>query len=402
MRILHLSAFYPPHTVGGAERSVAMLAEAQVRAGHDVAVACTTPGNFVEEVRNGVRVFRIPHETLFWSEDVASQSPLAFHWRKFTMPFNRRQRGHFEQVLSMVEPDIFNSHSMVDVTTGVWLAAKAYGVPVVHTLRDYDLICAEGGLYHDGKPCGSRCRVITFAKQRQHNAIDTVIANSAETLRLHTERSLFTHIPTERQYVIWNISGLPDIEPDFIRGPREGTFTIGYFGRITEEKGVGTLIEAVRALAPQADIRLRIGGRLSQETDSFRKQAAGLPVDWLDFIDGPSFFPTIDIMAIPSIWPEPLPRTALESYAAGVPVLGSRAGGTPDLIGHDNADWLFKPGDVADLTAKLARIVAAGRGALPSITSFQSVLKQTTESVVFDRYMTAYQDTLASRSKRLT
>ncbi|MFV3517473.1 hypothetical protein ACNJD8_22950, partial [Mycobacterium tuberculosis] len=68
-RILHLSSLYPPHIVGGAERSVSMLAEAQAAAGWDVAAACLTPGEAVEEHRNGVAVFRMPHGNDFWLED---------------------------------------------------------------------------------------------------------------------------------------------------------------------------------------------------------------------------------------------------------------------------------------------------------------------------------------------
>ena len=54
-RILHLSMLYPPHIMGGAERSVALLAEAQVRAGHEVAAACTTPDRWHQETRPPAR-----------------------------------------------------------------------------------------------------------------------------------------------------------------------------------------------------------------------------------------------------------------------------------------------------------------------------------------------------------
>jgi hypothetical protein len=54
MRILHLNSLYPPHILGGAEQSVALLAEAQARGGHEVAVACISPDGWLREARNGV------------------------------------------------------------------------------------------------------------------------------------------------------------------------------------------------------------------------------------------------------------------------------------------------------------------------------------------------------------
>lgn len=394
MRILHLGALYPPRGFGGAERSVAMLGEAQVRAGHEVTAVSLTPGEFVEEERNGVRVFRVPHESLYWSEDVAEHGPLAFHWRKLMTPFNHRQRGHVERVLDLVRPDIVNTHSLVDVTTSVWTAVARRGIPLVHTLRDYDLLCADGSLYHAGRPCGARCRVMTAAKKRHHRMISAVAANSSETLRLHTDAGLFAHVPEALRRVIWSISGLPDAAPG--TALRDGPLTFGYFGRITAEKGVGTLLDAARLLGPDRPFRIHVGGRMGAGTEIFKQAARDLPVTFLGFVDSQSFFAAIDVLVIPSMWAEPLPRSALESYAAGIPVLGSTAGGTPDLIGHDNAEWLFPPGDTAVLACKMQRILAAGRAALPDTASFAPVLRETTEPVVVGRYLDFYRDTLAA------
>ena len=117
MRILHLSMLYPPHILGGAERSVAMLAEAQTALGHDVAAACTTPNGFTREERNGVTVFRMPHETSFWAEEWPKHGKLSRGWRKFMQQFNYRLRDHFDRVLEDFRPDIVHTHSMVDVST---------------------------------------------------------------------------------------------------------------------------------------------------------------------------------------------------------------------------------------------------------------------------------------------
>jgi glycosyltransferase involved in cell wall biosynthesis len=394
MRILHLNELYPPKVLGGAERSVSMLAEAQVRAGHEVAVACTTDGSFISEERAGVTVFRMPHESLFWSEDWPNHSRLKRVWRKFAMPFNVGMRRHFEHVLQLTKPDVVNTHSMNDVTTGCWSATKRAGIPLVHTLRNYDLLCSNGALWHDGKPCPARCHVISAAKKRQHLFINGVASNSLETLRIHTDAGLFRHISPDLRRVIWSISAQPHAV--IKRAEKHGPITFGYFGRIKEEKGVGTLLEAAKRLGPRSNYRILVGGNLTPDTERFQYMASGLPVGFLGFVTAASFFAQVDVLVVPSIWAEPLPRTALEAYAAGVPVLSSRAGGTPDLVGHNNEDWLFPPADVDALANRLQSIIARGRDQLPPEIDFAHVLNETTESIVVERYISLYRDVLAA------
>jgi glycosyltransferase involved in cell wall biosynthesis len=400
MRILHLSMLYPPHILGGAERSVAMLAEAQTALGHDVAAACTTPGEFVRERRNGVSVFRMPHETSFWAEEWPRHGKLERGWRKFTQQFNYRLRAHFGQVIGEFAPDIVHTHSMVDVSTTVWEAAAERRCPIVHTLRDYDLLCGDASMWHDGERCGVKCKIMTFAKIGRHRLTEGVAAVGRETLDIHRRAGFFDHLPEALQRVIWNPAVVEGAGADYRRPSREGEpFTFGYLGRINEEKGVGTLIDAARRLAP-GHWQVIVAGKANNTIEPFVARAAGLPVQFPGFMDPRAFFENIDVMVAPSIWAEPLPRTILESYAMGVPAIGARSGGIPDLIGHDNADWLFAPADPDDLHARMRYALALGRERLPSKTSFESVLRETQPKVVARRYLAFYDDVLAARLAR--
>jgi glycosyltransferase involved in cell wall biosynthesis len=397
MRILHLSMLYPPHILGGAERSVAMLAEAQAALGHQVAAACTTPGAFVREQRNGVSVFRMPHETSFWAEEWPQHGKLQRGWRKFAQQFNYRLGAHFGRVIDEFAPDVVHTHSMVDVSTTVWQAAADRNRPIVHTLRDYDLLCADGSMWHDGGPCGVKCKVMTFAKVGRHRMTDGVAAVGRETLDIHLRAGFFGHLPADRQRVIWNAAVVEGAGEDYARPRRDGQpFTFGYLGRINEEKGVGTLIDAARELPP-GDWRIVIAGKANNAIEPFVARAAGLPIAFPGFIDPRAFFESIDVMVAPSIWAEPLPRTILESYAMGVPAIGARSGGIPDLIGHGNADWLFTPGDAADLATRMRHALDLGRPRLPGRAAFDHVLRETRPEIVAARYLDFYRDVLAAR-----
>lgn len=396
MRILHLSMLYPPHILGGAEKSVAALAEAQKALGHQVAAACTTPGNFSEELHNGIPVFRMPHETTFWAEEWPRHNKLARAWRKFIQQFNYRLEKHFARVLDACQPDIVHSHSMVDVSTTVWAAAKKRNIPIFHTLRDYDLLCADASMYHGGKGCGLKCKAMTFAKFNRHRAIRGVAAVGAETLDIHVRKGFFGHLPAHHRRVIWNPAIINGVDSDYQRPARDGQpFTFGYLGRINEEKGVGTLIDAARNMTAGA-WQILIAGNAQNSITPFVERAAGLPISFPGFMDTKHFFESVDVMIAPSIWAEPLPRTILESYTVGVPVIGARSGGIPDLVGHHNDIWLFDAGDSVGLSQRMESALSLGREQLPDIADFDHVLCQTKPEIVARRYLDFYADIIGT------
>lgn len=398
MRILHVTMLYPPHVMGGAERSVCMLAEAQAAAGHQVAVACTTPGPFAEEWRNGVAVFRMPHESLFWAEDWPRHNGLARVWRKALMPFNAGMRGHFSRVLDQFRPDIINSHSMVDVTTSLWPAATAQGYCVVHTLRDYDLLCVDGAMYHGGKGCGAKCKILSRPKQWHHRHISGVVAISHEVLQQHLDHGCFTALPPERRRIIWNSARASGTSAAYQRPDRGAQpFTFGFLGRISAEKGIGTLIDAARQLPAGRPWQIRVAGTSPAGIDSFIQASQGLPIHFAGQMDPLAFFETIDILVVPSIWAEPFGRVIIEAYSAGVPVLAARTGGIPGLIAGDKDRWLVPPGDAGALAQRMNAILDAGRAALPAAEEFAPILEQTTPETIARQYSQFYQTVLDHR-----
>lgn len=402
-RILHLSMLYPPHIMGGAERSVALLAEAQVAAGHKVAACCTTPHVWSVETRHGVEVYRMPHETDFWAEEWPRHGRLARGVRRFKQQFNGRLEAHFGRALDLFKPDVVHTHSLLDVSTRVWLAARARGLPVVHTLRDFDLACGTAAMFKDGRRCQSRClecKGFTFMKARHHRAVDAVVGVGAGILQSHLDMGYFAHVPAALRRVIWNPAVVEGVDERYTRPLRGGQpLTFGYLGRINMEKGVGTLLDACARL-PAGDWRVLVAGREATHEAPLQARAAGLPVDFIGFVPPRDFFERIDVLVVPSLWAEPLPRTILEAYAAGVPVLGADSGGIPDLIGPQQRDWLFPPGDDEVLARRMARVLALGRAALPGREAFLPVVRDTAPDKVARRYQQLYDDVRAHKVAR--
>jgi glycosyltransferase involved in cell wall biosynthesis len=137
----------------------------------------------------------------------------------------------------------------------------------------------------------------------------------------------------------------------------EGTFVVGFAGRIVEEKGWRVLVDAVKSLPD--DFRLAVAGDGSDAAElesalTGRVHVAGLlPKDELW-----SFYAALDCLSVPSLsrprWKEQLGQTVLDGLAMGVPVVASASGGLPDAVGA--AGLLVPEGDAGALAGALRRL----------------------------------------------
>jgi glycosyltransferase involved in cell wall biosynthesis len=139
-------------------------------------------------------------------------------------------------------------------------------------------------------------------------------------------------------------------------------FTIGYFGRLVEEKGIPLLLEAVSRLS--GDWRLYILGSGPQR-DALEVRAEQLGIrekvtfkSWVASTDMPDEYRRLDALVLPSLtrpnWKEQFGRVLVEAMSSGVPVIGSDSGAIPDVIG--DGGLIFPEGSVEKLTEVLNRL----------------------------------------------
>jgi glycosyltransferase involved in cell wall biosynthesis len=79
-------------------------------------------------------------------------------------------------------------------------------------------------------------------------------------------------------------------------------------------------------------------------------------IRWQGFVTPKDFFRQIDVLVVPSLWQDPAPLVVLECLTAGIPLIGSRLGGIPELMG-DGTGWLFNPGDPVALELALQNAI---------------------------------------------
>lgn len=274
-----------------------------------------------------------------------------------------------ERAIASQEPDLVHTNNLPGISTAVWEVCRRLGIPVVHTLHDYHLLCPRVSLLQpDGSPCRPHpllCGLRSRRLARWGGAVANVIGVSSAILDLHAGffRSASFHVVRH------------PARPSFTRelaDPSTRLRTIGFIGALDVTKGVNVLLDAAPRIAELGcALRLAGVGALRKRIEAAAAESPAVRYDGL--IRGPereSFFESCDVGIVPSLWAEPggPPYTVLEWLAARRPVLISQRGGLAEAAGRHSGTIPIEP--TADaIVAKLRELQQAAdwRQALRSV-----------------------------------
>jgi glycosyltransferase involved in cell wall biosynthesis len=304
---------------GGAEHYVAQLADGFAGRGFDVEILSAFPSQ-----ARGRRV------TVLHGSD----------WRTSRV---RRGQNHLGDVLSVptrkldeivrrARPDLVHTNNLPGFSTAIWAVARRQGVPVVHTLHDYHLLCPRVTLLRpDGTPCNPHpllCGVRSKRLTRWAGAVSQVVAVSDHLRNRH--RHVF---PAASMHTIRLLVGPPHRT---FPPPGERLATLGYLGSLERTKGIDRLVEAAPGLARLGcALRIAGNGRLRAEVQAAAAREPNVSYEGpVSGDDKERFFEGCDAGIVPSVWEEPgaPSMTVLEWLAAGRPVLVSPRGGAAEVV----------------------------------------------------------------------
>jgi glycosyltransferase involved in cell wall biosynthesis len=287
--------------------------------------------------------------------------------------YSLEAKSKVEDLVRSERPDIAHLHNFThQISPSILDVFRKYNIPSVMTLHDYKLVCPSYTMLFNGRPCerckGSKfywcalkkCTKGSYLKSaanalgayahgtvlRAYDQVRTFVCPSKFLMDKMKEMGLraeLVHVP----YAIDASLYRPYHEHD--------SRTIVYFGRLSSEKGLITLLEAAKGLN---SINLKIigeGPEKGQILKRVRKESLD-NVSILGYKAGEDLFDHVRhsmFAVVPSEWYENYPRAAIEAFALGKPVLGARIGGIPELVKDWETGLTFEPGNVQDLTYKI-------------------------------------------------
>jgi glycosyltransferase involved in cell wall biosynthesis len=142
-----------------------------------------------------------------------------------------------------------------------------------------------------------------------------------------------------------------------VRGP-----IIGTLARLDPVKGISILLDAMSHLLPEYPEALLLIGGAGEEQEALERQAIALGIaDRVVFVgpvqDPHDFYRRVDLFVLPSV-DEGFGLVLVEAMAMGLPVIGTRVGGVPEILAHGVNGWLVEPGDSVVLAAGIRTLLA--------------------------------------------
>ena len=333
----------------GAERSLALLARGLSEREHQVAVAAPGPWSMGAGLEAaGVEVATIPVRPC-WLVQYGPQ-PL---WRQVVRGarYSLPDRGYrdLRSWLGGLDPDVVHINCLPHLRGAA--AARSLGLPVVWHIREI-------------LPPGGRRR---WFAGRLRAASTRIVAVSEAVARWLREEDL-----GELVEVIHNGADPPtdSVDREVIRGrfdlPPEAV-VVGLFSQLVAHKGSLDFVRIAHLAAvrnPRLHFLIAGSGRPAFVEQLRGEIAAGPAAERIRLVPPQDeiwpLLAAVDVVALTTLWPDPLPRVVMEAMAVGLPVVAYDGGGVPEMVVAGETGMVLPSGDVEGLGAAMLELAGDG------------------------------------------
>jgi len=352
-------------------------------------------GDVISTLETGRLLSEKGHKVIFWGMKHPLNSE--YHYKDyfvsyvdFNKPMNILQafkttmrilysfeaKKKIEELIKKEKPDIVHLNNFAhQISPSILDIFAKYRIPTVMTMRDYKLVCPSYTMLSDGIPCErckngkyyrcfiNKCTKNSYMKSllntvemylhhkilHIYNRIDLIIATSQFLKEKHIEMGIRNEI-----VCLPNFVNIKDYLPEYQWKEK----SIVYFGRLSREKGLFTLLKAIKGL----NIQLKIigDGPIRKDLGQKAKKERINNVVFVGYKLGKDLKKEIqDSIAtvLPSEWYEAFGRTVIESFALGKPVIGARIGGIPELVKDNENGLTFESGNSEDLKDRILHLL---------------------------------------------
>ena len=312
--------------------------------------------------------------------------------------YSLEAKKKLEKLIKETKPDIAHLHIFQhQLSLSILDVLKKYNIPIVYTAHDLKMICPNYKMITNGNIC-EKCKEQKYYNCMKYKCIKDSTVKSAIGMieayvnkwrkaydkidyiitpsKFYKEKFIEFGIDTNKITHIPNFLTDENIEYDELQ---EQDYYL-YFGRLSEEKGIMTLIKAVQ----ETNIKLKIVGTgpLKEEIEKYVNENKLTNIEILGFKSGKELYTIVansKCVILPSEWYENGPYSAIEALKLGKPLIGSNLGGIPELIKEGKNGYIFQFGNVLELKRKIIK--------MENLNSFEIVkMKRESKKIFFDEY----------------
>ncbi|MEF2889959.1 MAG: glycosyltransferase [Turicibacter sanguinis] len=287
--------------------------------------------------------------------------------------YSKEAKSKFKELVIQEKPDIVHLHIFQhQISPSILDVCKKYDIPTIYTAHDLKMICPNYKMMHHSKVCEecknghfyncvkNKCVKDSYSKslvnfiegyfhkyKKTYDVIDYILTPS------HFYKKKFIQFGVNSDKVIHLPNFLEQEDDSFNLNEVNKNYYL-YFGRLSEEKGIITLIKAVEKL----NVTLYVVGTgpLKEEIDNYIITNSINNVKMLGFKSGNELKEIVrnsKAIILPSEWYENGPYSAIESLQLSRPIIGANIGGIPELI--DGNGLIFESGSVHSLKESISK-----------------------------------------------
>lgn len=391
---------------GGSERVYLETGKLLAENGHDVFYFSSSKAGINYQNRN---------TCILKAESFENTSKIKKIYNVFRFVYSIKVASCLDEFIKEVRPDIAHLHIFYgQLSNSILPVLKKHKIPCVMSVHEYRMLCPTYTLYNQNGEICNLCasgRYINAIKNKCNKNNFWFSAISA--LECFLRDKLFFYGKYIAKFIMVS-KFCKDTHERYIPGVRNKSIKLFnfidtscfsrtqthkgyflYFGRISREKGIATLLNAVK----NTNCHLKVVG-CGDMLDAIKNEFLECPrIEFCGFKSGPDLEEVIrgaKFVCVPSEWYENNPMTIIEAFAHGKPVIGANIGGIPELVLDDLTGFLFQPGDSVGLSKLLLKCDSLSENDYQrlSLNAFDFANKNTSKEVHYSKLMKIYNDIL--------
>lgn len=366
MKILQINKFY--YLMGGVEHVFFDTVRLLKDRGNDVMLFSMHDSRNIPSDYEQYFVSNIDYEKKGIKNKIGASLRLLYYFEA---------KKNIESLIRREKPDVAHIHNIYhQISPSILHSLKKFNIPVVMTLHDYKLVCSSYALLAHRRICEA-CKEGRYYNCLLNKCVkNSYLKSLLGTIEMYLHHNILSIYDLVDLFIApsqflknkikeMGFKGEVVYLPNFVKVKdykpcyewRENSFV--YFGRLSREKGLFTLLDAAKNI-DGVNLKIIGDGPLREKLEKKIRIENINNVNMLGHKNGEDLKEEICkslFVVLPSGGYENNPRSLIEAFCLGKPAIGSRIGGIPELVIDNVTGLTFEPGDSADLSEKIVRLL---------------------------------------------